>query len=55
MAIEHNGIAGPYFEYDGLPALPALHAVDKDLPLIHPYGPVIPGRYVTPGGAQSPG
>ncbi|MFF2864694.1 DUF6420 family protein [Streptomyces rubiginosohelvolus] len=52
MAIEHNGIAGPYFEYDGLPAL---HAVDKDLPLIHPYGPVIPGRYVTPGGAQSPG
>ncbi|WP_404798146.1 DUF6420 family protein [Streptomyces pristinaespiralis] len=37
MTIEHNGIAGPYFEYDGLPAL---HAVDKDLPLIHPYAPV---------------
>ncbi|MGW1437664.1 DUF6420 family protein [Streptomyces griseus] len=49
MAIEHNGIAGPYFEYDGLPAL---HAVDKDLPLIHPYGPVTPGRYVTPGGGR---
>ncbi|WP_309030247.1 DUF6420 family protein [Streptomyces alfalfae] len=49
MAIEHNGIAGPYFEYDGLPAL---HAVDKDLPLIHPYAPVAPGRYVTPGGGR---
>ncbi|MDC2960423.1 DUF6420 family protein [Streptomyces gilvifuscus] len=49
MAIEHNGIAGPYFDYDGLPAL---HAVDKDLPLIHPYGPVTPGRYVTPGGGR---
>ncbi|WP_327749736.1 DUF6420 family protein [Streptomyces europaeiscabiei] len=49
MAIEHNGIAGPYFEYDGLPAL---HAVDKDLPLIHPYAPVAPGRYVTPAGGR---
>ncbi|WP_128380434.1 DUF6420 family protein [Streptomyces cavernae] len=49
MAIEHNGIAGPYFEYDGLPAL---HPVDKDLPLIHPYAPVTPGRYVTPGGGR---
>ncbi|MEU9397665.1 DUF6420 family protein [Streptomyces sp. NPDC048324] len=49
MAIEHNGIAGPYFEYDGLPAL---HTVDKDLPLIHPYAPVTPGRYVTPGGGR---
>ncbi|PNG19134.1 DUF6420 family protein [Streptomyces cahuitamycinicus] len=49
MAIEHNGIAGPYFEYDGLPAQ---HVVDKDLPLIHPYGPVAPGRYVTPGGGR---
>lgn len=49
MAIEHNGIAGPYVEYDGLPAL---HAVDKDLPLIHPYGPMTPGRYVTPGGGR---
>ncbi|MFE4574604.1 DUF6420 family protein [Streptomyces chartreusis] len=49
MAIEHNGIAGPYFEYDGLPAL---HAVDQDLPLIHPYAPVAPGRYVTPGGGR---
>ncbi|MET7810530.1 DUF6420 family protein [Streptomyces sp. NPDC005395] len=49
MAIEHNGIAGPYFEYDGLPAQ---HVVDKDLPLIHPYGPVTPGRYLTPGGGR---
>jgi hypothetical protein len=49
MAIEHNGIAGPYFEYDGLPVL---HVVDKDLPLIHPYAPVTPGRYVTPGGGR---
>ncbi|MGW1544420.1 DUF6420 family protein [Streptomyces sp. NPDC002309] len=49
MAIEHNGIAGPYTEYDGLPAL---HAVDKDLPVIHPYPPVTPGRYVTPGGGR---
>ncbi|MYQ39872.1 hypothetical protein B046DRAFT_06122 [Streptomyces sp. LamerLS-316] len=49
MAIEHNGIAGPCFEYDGLPAL---HAVDKDLPLLHPYAPVTPGRYVTPGGGR---
>ncbi|MER7645523.1 DUF6420 family protein [Streptomyces sp. NPDC126522] len=50
MTAEHNGIAGPYFEYDRLPALPALPAVDKDLPLIHPYAPVTPDRYVTPGG-----
>ncbi|MEU9922092.1 DUF6420 family protein [Streptomyces griseoluteus] len=49
MTIEHNGIAGPYFEYDGLPAL---HAVDKDLPLIHPYAPVAAGRYITPGGGR---
>jgi hypothetical protein len=49
MAIEHNGSAGPYFEYDGLPAQ---HVVDKDLPLIHPYGPVTPGRYLTPGGGR---
>ncbi|NED35827.1 DUF6420 family protein [Streptomyces sp. SID8499] len=49
MATEHNGIAGPYFEYDGLPAQ---HVVDKDLPLIHPYGPVTPGRYLTPGGGR---
>lgn len=49
MAIEHNGIAGPYFEYDGLPVL---HAVHKDLPLIHPYAPVAPGRYITPGGGR---
>ncbi|TVZ90546.1 DUF6420 family protein [Streptomyces sp. BK340] len=49
MTIEHNGIAGPYFEYDGLPAQ---HVVDKDLPLIHPYAPVTPGRYLTPGGGR---
>lgn len=49
MAIEHNGIAGPYVQYDGLPAQ---HVVDKDLPLIHPYGPVTPGRYPTPGGGR---
>ena len=49
MTIEHNGIAGPYFEYDGLPAL---HAEAKDLPLIHPYAPVTPDRYVTPGGGR---
>ncbi|MEU3279219.1 DUF6420 family protein [Streptomyces antibioticus] len=49
MAIEHNGIAGPYVEYDGLPAQ---HVVDKDLPRIHPYGPVAPGRYLTPGGGR---
>ncbi|MEU9384578.1 DUF6420 family protein [Streptomyces sp. NPDC048279] len=49
MAIEHNGIAGPYLDYDGLPAK---HVVDKDLPLIHPYAPVTPGRYLTPGGGR---
>ena len=32
--------------------LPALHARDKDLSPIHPYGPVTPGRYVTPGGGR---
>ncbi|MEH0432140.1 DUF6420 family protein [Streptomyces stelliscabiei] len=25
--------------------------MDQDLPLIHPYAPVTPRRYVTPGGA----
>ncbi|EGX54624.1 MULTISPECIES: DUF6420 family protein [Streptomyces] len=49
MTTEHNGIAGPYTEYDGLPAL---HAVDTALPLIHPYASVAPGRYVTPGGGR---
>jgi len=49
MTTEHRGIAGPYTAYDGLPVL---HAVDKDLPLIHPYAPVTPGRYVTPGGGR---
>ncbi|TLS44939.1 hypothetical protein FE633_17505 [Streptomyces montanus] len=26
--------------------------MDQDLPLIHPYAPVTPGRYVTPGGGR---
>ncbi|MDT0395090.1 MULTISPECIES: DUF6420 family protein [Streptomyces] len=26
--------------------------MDKDLPLIHPYAPVAPGRYITPGGGR---
>ncbi|MEH0490509.1 MULTISPECIES: DUF6420 family protein [Streptomyces] len=26
--------------------------VDQDLPLIHPYAPVTPRRYVTPGGGR---
>lgn len=26
--------------------------MDKDLPLIHPYAPVTPGRYLTPGGGR---
>ncbi|MET9562513.1 DUF6420 family protein [Streptomyces tauricus] len=49
MTTEDRGVAGPYTAYDGLPAL---HATETDLPLIHPYGPVAPGRYVTPGGGR---
>nr|WP_231717300.1 DUF6420 family protein [Streptomyces paludis] len=46
---EHRGAAGPYIEYDGLPVL---HATETGLPLLHPYGAVSPGRYVTPGGGR---
>ncbi|MEJ8640564.1 DUF6420 family protein [Streptomyces sp. MS1.HAVA.3] len=50
MTIEHRGVAGPYTEYDGLPAL---HATETDLPLLHPYGPVPDnGRCLTPGGGR---
>ncbi|MFD3700033.1 DUF6420 family protein [Streptomyces sp. NPDC058646] len=50
MTTEHRGVAGPYTEYDGLPAL---HATETDLPLLHPYGPVPEdGRCVTPGGGR---
>ncbi|WP_406073080.1 DUF6420 family protein [Streptomyces virginiae] len=50
MTTEHRGIAGPYTEYDGLPAL---HVTETDLPLLHPYGPVPEtGRCVTPGGGR---
>ncbi|MGW2748947.1 DUF6420 family protein [Streptomyces sp. NPDC001450] len=45
----HRGAAGPYVEYDGLPVL---HATETGLPLLHPYGPVSPGRYITPGGGR---
>jgi hypothetical protein len=44
-----RGAAGPYAEYDGLPVL---HPTEVKLPLIHPYGPVESGRYVTPGGGR---
>ncbi|CAM5671267.1 MULTISPECIES: DUF6420 family protein [Streptomyces] len=46
---EDRGAAGPYIEYDGLPAL---HGSEVKLPLIHPYAPVEAGRYVTPGGGR---
>ncbi|MEU2603031.1 DUF6420 family protein [Streptomyces hirsutus] len=49
MTTEDRGAAGPYTAYDGLPPL---HASVMKLPLIHPYAPVIPGRYVTPGGGR---
>ncbi|MFI1067886.1 DUF6420 family protein [Streptomyces spororaveus] len=50
MTTEHHGVAGPYTEYDGLPAL---HAGESDLPLLHPYGPVPDnGRCLTPGGGR---
>ncbi|MFJ9027433.1 DUF6420 family protein [Streptomyces sp. NPDC102274] len=29
--------------------MPVLHATEAGLPPIHPYAPVTPGRYVTPG------
>jgi hypothetical protein len=37
MTSEHRGAAGPYVECDDLPVL---HATEKDLPLLHPYGMV---------------
>ncbi|MEU7206081.1 DUF6420 family protein [Streptomyces sp. NPDC045470] len=46
---EHRGLAGPYTEYDGLPAL---HATEARLPLLHPYADAAVGRYVTPGGGR---
>lgn len=49
MTIERRGAAGPYAEYDNLPVL---HATETSLPLLHPYGTVAPGRYVTPGGGR---
>ncbi|MFJ7137985.1 DUF6420 family protein [Streptomyces fungicidicus] len=50
MTSEDRGAAGPYIEYDNLPVL---HAREKDLPLLHPYGTVkVGGRYVTPGGGR---
>jgi len=49
MTTEHRGAAGPYTEYDGLPVL---HATELNLPLLHPYAAVTPGRYVTPGGGR---
>ncbi|HWU10698.1 MAG TPA: DUF6420 family protein [Streptomyces sp.] len=50
MTSEDHGTAGPYTEYDNLPVL---HAGEKDLPLLHPYGTVeVGGRYVTPGGGR---
>ncbi|MEV6750675.1 DUF6420 family protein [Streptomyces sp. NPDC051080] len=50
MTTEDRGAAGPYIEYDGLPAL---HGPEVKLPLIHPYAPVPGhGRYVTPGGGR---
>ncbi|MGW0335511.1 DUF6420 family protein [Streptomyces sp. NPDC003011] len=44
-----HGMAGPYVEYDGLPVL---RASETGVPLIHPYGPVACGRYITPGGGR---
>jgi hypothetical protein len=49
MTTEHRGLAGPYIAYDGLPAL---HATETGLPLLHPYATVASGRYVTPGGGR---
>ncbi|MFJ4343226.1 DUF6420 family protein [Streptomyces sp. NPDC088915] len=49
MTNEHRGAAGPYIEYDGLPAL---HATETDLPRLHPYGPVPKERCLTPGGGR---
>ncbi|MEU5662003.1 DUF6420 family protein [Streptomyces longwoodensis] len=50
MTSEDRGAADPYTEYDNLPVL---HAREKDLPLLHPYGTVeVGGRYVTPGGGR---
>jgi hypothetical protein len=45
----HQGVAGPYVSYDGLPAL---LRTETALPLAHPYGPVKAGRYLTPGGGR---
>lgn len=46
---DRQGAAGPYIAYDGLPPL---RSTETDLPLLHPYGPIAPGRYLTPGGGR---
>ncbi|MFB8241027.1 DUF6420 family protein [Kitasatospora purpeofusca] len=43
------GALGPYDQFDGLAPL---HARERGLPRLHPYGPVGPGRAVTPGGGR---
>ncbi|MEU9595034.1 DUF6420 family protein [Streptomyces sp. NPDC048193] len=49
MTDDHRGAAGPYIPYDGLPPL---HKTETDLPRLHPYDAVSPGRYITPGGGR---
>ncbi|GAA2155547.1 hypothetical protein GCM10009760_55590 [Kitasatospora kazusensis] len=44
-----RGVLGPYVGFDGLPPL---HAREVGLPLAHPYGQVVQGRSVTPGGGR---
>ncbi|MGV9567314.1 DUF6420 family protein [Streptomyces sp. NPDC003480] len=39
----------PVHPYDGLPPL---HKTETDLPRLHPYDPVSPGRYITRGGGR---
>ncbi|MFE4658242.1 DUF6420 family protein [Streptomyces hydrogenans] len=49
MSRQESSAAGPYFEYD---SLPALHGTEPELPRLHPYEEITPGRYITPGGGR---
>ncbi|MFZ3562884.1 DUF6420 family protein [Streptomyces sp. BH097] len=46
---DHRSTAGSYIPYDGLPPL---HVRETALPHLHPYAPISPGRYITPGGGR---
>uniref|UniRef100_UPI002F91BD0D DUF6420 family protein n=1 Tax=Streptomyces virginiae TaxID=1961 RepID=UPI002F91BD0D len=49
MTAQDHGAAGPYIDYDGLPAL---RPTETGLLRLHPYGTVAIGRYLTPGGGR---